>query len=1040
MECERAAEAVKQQLALKDEQLAQKDKQLAHRAATTDARIAELAASAEANVAGLKSAGASAAAALTAHQAASAAATAATDSQVDSLRMCCAVLKDENKVLHGLVNSLDARLGATTAALVAAVARLDKLEYCTRTATTAEQPHVEAPEAPDQGATKTLPDPAAKLHALSVTVPAGRGAGGGTATRGETSDQGTCGEQTVHNGVTGAMTAHGVGAPPPPATPPAAAAAAAAAAVAAVAAAGGEGAEFEACASFSGPRPGFAFNTGPQGTGFYRCVNTAAAASTALAVAAGAGATARAGATPVASPSALPAVTAAAAATTTAAAATITAVPALRSDATTAQKSAHERAFNNALQPLLRTWMDEAPTMNSAVLLVDKAKMLELEKVITTPTGRSELEALVPAVAERIRATALLYAGVVQAQRLLAIVEAGNNLYFGIYHGALDMVRSNDGYDVLCMALDSVSPDTSRFPQRTPDLTAIYEAAHETFPLFGAALVDAVTRAKDSGVTVETRAAPLKHVFRVLQKHATRVDGGAPTEFETACDIVRGSIVCESVHDLSVVLWKLLAMEEEGKIVIVRIKNRFKNPTAAGWADAMLNFVCLGGGDAVAGHVCELQLVHTTMLKARKEFGGHAAYAAFREAAELLEFVVGGIMVNAARGPVAALEALVLEQAVGGAGEGVEATGVEAGGGAESGPGVAFGWACVACTFVNTDPLVLACEMCGAGKPTVAVAEPETVGGGRGGALAVAQQAVDDAIAPLRQVRRLVSDGSDPAAAADALLERVAQADPFTFVEIVCGDLDRSLGKASAVIVECGKRVVRLPGWHNPRDLTSAGGDAVLATSVLSPGRRSVQIGGRKVGSIAVGLAIAHKDISRVEHYKEETRGGLWTICGAGKTLFDSNGCRNSCGGGVLDDDDEILSRVQRMNGEVGYDGGYTHEQNPDWVLELVHDAAKGTLRYEGEGRVLGEHTDVMYEGETAVKLFVCLGDWVGQSVRLLSEGEVPVAVKEQRAELFEAWEAGGREAWNAKKQARDEYNHQKMVKIAEAMPDCSQQ
>ena len=115
------------------------------------------------------------------------------------------------------------------------------------------------------------------------------------------------------------------------------------------------------------------------------------------------------------------------------------------------------------------------------------------------------------------------------------------------------------------------------------------------------------------------------HVFRVLQKHALRIDGGAPTHFETACDIVRGSIVCASMGDLLVVLRLLLKMEAEGLIKIVRFKNRFKNPTAAGWADAMLNYVCLGGGAAAASHVCELQLVHATMLKARKEFGGHAA-------------------------------------------------------------------------------------------------------------------------------------------------------------------------------------------------------------------------------------------------------------------------------------------------------------------------------------------------------------------------------------------------------------------------------
>jgi hypothetical protein len=287
-----------------------------------------------------------------------------------------------------------------------------------------------------------------------------------------------------------------------------------------------------------------------------------------------------------------------------------------------AQKFAHERAFNNSLEPQLRTWMSEAPTMVDAALLADKAKVLALEKTFDTPSAQAGLVALLPAITARLRATAQPYVIEAQAQRLLAIVEAGNQLYFGIYHGVLDMVRSNDGYDDFCAALDAVEPDRSRFPQPSADLATIYAAAREALPLFGEVLLEVARRA---GGAVETRAAPLKHVFRVLQKHAIRVDGGKPTEFETACDIVRGSTVCASMGDLLVVLRLLLKMEAEGLIKIVRFKNRFKNPTAAGWADAMLNYVCLGGGAAAASHVCELQLVHATMLKARKEFGGHAA-------------------------------------------------------------------------------------------------------------------------------------------------------------------------------------------------------------------------------------------------------------------------------------------------------------------------------------------------------------------------------------------------------------------------------
>ena len=73
-------------------------------------------------------------------------------------------------------------------------------------------------------------------------------------------------------------------------------------------------------------------------------------------------------------------------------------------------------------------------------------------------------------------------------------------------------------------------------------------------------LEEAARRAALNNATAKARVAPLKHAFRVAQKHATRVDGGKPTEFETACDIVRGSIVCESMRELLVVLQQLLEL------------------------------------------------------------------------------------------------------------------------------------------------------------------------------------------------------------------------------------------------------------------------------------------------------------------------------------------------------------------------------------------------------------------------------------------------------------------------------------------------
>jgi len=320
-------------------------------------------------------------------------------------------------------------------------------------------------------------------------------------------------------------------------------------------------------------------------------------------------------------------------------------------------KIEEEKRFADSVVPLLREWLDATPSSAPQVqALREELSMLEISAAEGDAAAREKCAELVAPTVESIRATAAPLAGLEQVERLRRIVEEGNKIYLGIHSGVLGMVRSNDGYEALCAELDAVGTDETRYPQQTGLLVDIYDAASQALPLFGQVCASVVMRAGAAGIKAKMRVVPLKHMFRVIQKHAMRADGESPTECETACDIVRGSITCGSTGELLGVLRLLLTLQAEGTIQLVRIKNRFKNPTAAGWADVMLNLVCLGGGDAISGHVCELQLLHATMLKARKDLGGHNAYASFREAAEILEFIVGDVLAASAREALRTLE------------------------------------------------------------------------------------------------------------------------------------------------------------------------------------------------------------------------------------------------------------------------------------------------------------------------------------------------------------------------------------------------
>ena len=58
-------------------------------------------------------------------------------------------------------------------------------------------------------------------------------------------------------------------------------------------------------------------------------------------------------------------------------------------------------------------------------------------------------------------------------------------------------------------------------------------------------------------------------------------------------------------------------------IVVVRIKDRFANPTSGGWADCMVNF-CFA--DDPNRHVCELLFIHNEMMTVRNKWEAHAGY------------------------------------------------------------------------------------------------------------------------------------------------------------------------------------------------------------------------------------------------------------------------------------------------------------------------------------------------------------------------------------------------------------------------------
>ena len=243
-----------------------------------------------------------------------------------------------------------------------------------------------------------------------------------------------------------------------------------------------------------------------------------------------------------------------------------------------------------------------------------------------------------------------------------AAITAGNKDFLGVYQNVFNVIKSGDAdgmdkYEKAICDLDAAIKKPAVAAQRDEagDAAVLFADAARMKPSFddvvrevaaatGAGLELAMlstnedaTSASDDGGAGQGGARKartgLKKTSRVIEKSALRPDEGRGLS-KCVCDVVRAMLVATSMSVVATIVWALRALHEADMIQVVRIKNRFGQPSAGGWRDLMVNFVIVG--DATR-HVCEVQVVHEMMLTARKGLPGHAIYGIVRNAMELIE-------------------------------------------------------------------------------------------------------------------------------------------------------------------------------------------------------------------------------------------------------------------------------------------------------------------------------------------------------------------------------------------------------------------
>jgi hypothetical protein len=185
-----------------------------------------------------------------------------------------------------------------------------------------------------------------------------------------------------------------------------------------------------------------------------------------------------------------------------------------------------------------------------------------------------------------------------------------------------------------------IPQDRMRQPAQT--LGKLFDAAEAAHPVFAQVLVEIAEELslpvviatntddqkvhKDAPVQCELYVDILKSRARAQQKADTDYEG----DVARLLDIVRATFVCQADQQIVDVLRSMRA--RHSSVDILRLKNRFVNPTPSGFRDLLLNIgVSIKTATGNRIFICEVQIHHAAMLRYDRENGFHSHYEFFRE-------------------------------------------------------------------------------------------------------------------------------------------------------------------------------------------------------------------------------------------------------------------------------------------------------------------------------------------------------------------------------------------------------------------------
>ena len=217
------------------------------------------------------------------------------------------------------------------------------------------------------------------------------------------------------------------------------------------------------------------------------------------------------------------------------------------------------------------------------------------------------------------------------ARSLKQVQQDGNKDFLAVYQSVWSMIKSNDrkGLVRYVQATKAAKFNSASCDQNVSSIVELLRHGASCKPHFNDFVTQTAATVHGVELTIPTT---LKRASRIVEK--VQLDPKTPGSPRRVFDVVRGMIVCQSLGSIASVV---AAFTQSAEISLVRAKERFlSRPSGGGWRDYMLCFYLDKDPNR---HICELQIVHKSLLMARKGLPGHAVYNIVRNATELLEMM-----------------------------------------------------------------------------------------------------------------------------------------------------------------------------------------------------------------------------------------------------------------------------------------------------------------------------------------------------------------------------------------------------------------